>query len=77
MPNSAPRLSYPDAAPRPATAPRRATAPAPCSLINARAEPEPGVLLEFVELLLDIVLSCQSDLVPQVGADGCWWVLRR
>ena len=31
------------------------------------------MLLEFVELLLDIVLSCQADLVPQVGAGG--WVL--
>ncbi|KAL4431419.1 hypothetical protein ABPG75_006675 [Micractinium tetrahymenae] len=35
-------------------------------LINARAEPEPEVLQRFVTLLLDIVLSCQTDVVPQV-----------
>lgn len=35
-------------------------------LINARAEPEAAVLNQFASLLLDIVLSCQNDLVPQV-----------
>lgn len=35
-------------------------------LINARAEPEAAVLQQFVEVLLDIVLSCQDNLVPQV-----------
>lgn len=35
-------------------------------LINARAEPEPAVLERFVTVLLDIVLSCQADVVPQV-----------
>ncbi|KAI3424360.1 hypothetical protein D9Q98_009913 [Chlorella vulgaris] len=35
-------------------------------LMNARAEPEPAVLNQFVEFMLDVVLSCQSDLVVQV-----------
>jgi len=35
-------------------------------LIHARAEPEPAVLQQFAELLLDIVLSCRGDLPPQV-----------
>lgn len=55
---------------RAASPPRRVPA-WPRSLINARAEPEPSVLQRFAELLLDIVLSCQGDLAPQVGAWGC------
>lgn len=51
--------------PRPGRAPRCCPL---CSLINARAEPEPAVLERFVTVLLDIVLSCQADVVPQVGA---------
>lgn len=44
-----------------------------CSLINARAEPDPATLTAFAALLLDIVLSCADDLVPQVAKScgGC------
>lgn len=40
-------------------------------LIHARAEPEPAVLQQFAELLLDIVLSCRGDLPPQARRFLC------
>lgn len=62
-PSSAPSRVIPPALPRLRSP---AWVPHPRSLINARAEPEAAVLREFVLLLLDIVLSSQGDLVPQV-----------